>query len=147
MGYLSKLKRGLGLAFGAHFLHGFFMQIYNSLSSDKVPMSYLFYFSRYQTKYVIKFLFRQLMTSLTLRFIFNHPLEQWPRGEWEVVRNTKFEYLENKKSFLDEIKSIFQNYLRVIIWWKNEKELTQALSSFLIQILCNRMICNVTIPS
>ena len=26
----------------------------------------------------------------------------------------KFEYLENKKKFLDEIKSIFHNYLRTI---------------------------------
>ena len=26
----------------------------------------------------------------------------------------KFEYLENEKRFLDEIKSIFQSYLRVV---------------------------------
>ena len=26
-----------------------------------------------------------------------------------------FEYLENEKNFLDEVKSIFQNYLRAII--------------------------------
>ena len=45
---------------------------------DKVSMSYLFSFSRYQTKCVIEFLFRQLMTSL--RFIFDHPLKQWPAG-------------------------------------------------------------------
>ena len=29
----------------------------------------------------------------------------------------KFEYLENEKSFLDETKSIFHNYLRAIICW------------------------------
>ena len=40
----------------------------------------------------------------------------------------KFEYLENKKTLLDEIKSIFHNYLKVITWWKNEKQQTQALS-------------------
>ena len=45
---------------------------------DKVSMSYLFSFSRYQAKYVIKFLFRQLMTPSTLRFIFDHPIKQWP---------------------------------------------------------------------
>ena len=28
----------------------------------------------------------------------------------------KFEYLENKKSFLDEIKSFFHKYLRAVIW-------------------------------
>ena len=28
----------------------------------------------------------------------------------------KFEYLENENGFLDEIKSIFHNYLKAIIW-------------------------------
>ena len=28
----------------------------------------------------------------------------------------KFEYLENKKSFLDEIKAIFHSSRRVVIW-------------------------------
>ena len=30
----------------------------------------------------------------------------------------KFEYIDNEKSFLDEIKSIFRNYLRAVSWWK-----------------------------
>ena len=38
-----------------------------------------------------------------------------------------FEYLEKEKSFLDEIKSIFHNFVRAIIWWKKEKYWTQAL--------------------
>ena len=33
----------------------------------------------------------------------------------------KFEYLDNKKSFLDKIKTIFRDYLRAVIWRKNEK--------------------------
>ena len=33
----------------------------------------------------------------------------------------KFEYFAHEKSFLDEIKSIFRNYLRTVIWWKKEK--------------------------
>ena len=49
---------------------------------DKVLMSYIFSFLRYQTKGVIKCLFRQ--------FILIHPLKQWltgrKRGEDE---NTK----------------------------------------------------------
>ena len=74
-------------------------------------MSYLFSFSRYQTKCVIKFLFRQLMTSLTLRFIFDQPLKQWlTEGRRGVDRYTKFEYLENKESFLDETKNIFHSF-------------------------------------
>ena len=57
---------------------------------DKVSMPYLFSFSGYQTKYFIEFLFRQLMTSRTLRIIFDHPPKQWPTGRKEVKdRNTK----------------------------------------------------------
>ena len=48
---------------------------------DKVSMSHLISFSRYQTKCVIKFLFRQLMTSQTLRFLLNQPLKQWLTGK------------------------------------------------------------------
>ena len=32
--------------------------------------------------------------------------------------------------------------LRAIIWWKNEEDWTEALSSFLIKELCNRIIYN-----
>ena len=32
----------------------------------------------------------------------------------------KFEYLENEKSFLDEIKNTFHSFGRAIIWWKNK---------------------------
>ena len=64
LGYLAKLKRGLGLAFGAHFLHGFSVKMFlSSLLMDKVSVSHLISFSRYQTKCVIKFLLRQLMMS------------------------------------------------------------------------------------
>ena len=47
---------------------------------DKVLMSHLISFSRYQTKYVIKFLFRQLKTSETLRFFLDQPLKHWLTG-------------------------------------------------------------------
>ena len=66
--YLRKLKRGLGLAFGAYFLHGFFhanppfLILYHLIVYD-YTMSYLFSVSRYQIKRVIKFSFRQMMTS------------------------------------------------------------------------------------
>ena len=32
----------------------------------------------------------------------------------------KLEYLENQKSFLDEIKNIFHSFWMAIIWWKNK---------------------------
>ena len=47
---------------------------------DKVSVSYLFSFTRYQTKCVIKVLFRQLMMPLTLRFTLDPPLKQWLTG-------------------------------------------------------------------
>ena len=52
LGYLAKLKRDLGLAFGAHFLHDFSVKMFliNSLSMDKASVSQLISFSRYQTK-------------------------------------------------------------------------------------------------
>ena len=75
---------------------------------DKVSMSHLISFSRYQTKCVIKFLFRQLMTSQTLRFLLNQPLKQWLTGKKERKKIQKFEYLKNKNRFLDQIKNIFQ---------------------------------------
>ena len=62
LGYLAKLKRGLGLTFGTHFLHDFFHNNVLHLMA-KVSMSHLISFSRYQKKHVIKFLFRQMRTS------------------------------------------------------------------------------------
>ena len=63
MDYLPKLKMGLGLPFGEHYLHASSIKMFLNQSVDKVSMLYLFFFSRYQTKYVIKFLFRLLMMS------------------------------------------------------------------------------------
>ena len=108
---------------------------------DKVSISYLFGFSRYQTKCVIKFLLRQFMTSWTiLRFIFDHPLKQWPTGRKKGKdRNKKIEYLENEKRFLDEIKSIFHSLWRVIIWWK-DKSLMKIADTSPNKIIVNDQI-------
>ena len=38
----------------------------------------------------------------------------------EEEKLQKFEYLENEKSFLDEIENIFYSFWRAIIWWKNK---------------------------
>ena len=49
LGYLAKLKRGLGLAFDVHFLLDLFIKMFLiSLSMDKVSMSHVISFSRYQ---------------------------------------------------------------------------------------------------
>ena len=82
------------------------------LSMNKVSMSYLFSLSRYQAKCVIKFLFRQLMTSKTLRFIIDQ-INGWQVEKKVKKEIQKSEYLVNKRSFLDEIKNIFHSFCRV----------------------------------
>ena len=47
------------------------------------------------------------------------PCESGKCGE-EGKKLQKSEYLENEKSFLDEIKNIFQSFWRPIIWSKNK---------------------------
>ena len=41
------------------------------------------------------------------------------KREGQKYKNLKLQkYLENEKSFLLEIKSIFHNFYRAVIWWK-----------------------------
>ena len=60
---------------------------------------------------------RQLMTSWTLRFIFDQPLKQWltggKRGE---DGNTNIWISRERKELLGEIKNIFHSFWRAIIW-------------------------------
>ena len=93
-------------------------------------MSYLFSLSRYHTKCVIEFLFRQLMMSWTLGFILDHPLKQWPTGRKRGKETQKIEYLENENNFIDEMKSSFHSFWRAIIGWKNENLMKIADTSF-----------------
>ena len=46
------------------------------------------------------------------------PFESGKCGKGEG-KLQKFEYLENEKSFLGEIKIIFHSFWTAIIWWKN----------------------------
>ena len=68
---------------------------------DKVAMSHLISFWRYQKKCVIKFLFRHLMTSWTLRFFLDQPLKQWLTGKKRGIEwNTEiWIYGEQKELF------------------------------------------------
>ena len=84
-------------------------------------MSYLSSFSRYQTECVLELLLRQLMTSWTLKFTFDHPLSNGQQVEKKArTEIQKNEYLENEKSSLDEIKTIFHSFWRAIIRGKNK---------------------------
>ena len=73
LGYLAKLKIGLRLAFGAHFVHDF------SISFSVTP----YFFLKISNK--MKSLFRQVTISQTLTFFLNQPQKQWlaekKRGE------------------------------------------------------------------
>ena len=49
---------------------------------------------------------------------FHLPFWIWKCGKGGK-KLQKLENLENKKSFLEEIKHIFQGFWRTAIWWKN----------------------------
>ena len=51
------------------------------------------------------------------------------RGE-EKMEIQKSEYLAKEKSFLDEIKSVFHNFLRAIVWWKARKITDTSFNPF-----------------
>ena len=72
-------------------------------------MSHIFSFSRYQTKCVIKSLFREMLIYLESSFKPMVDREKLSEGKLEIQ---KIECLENENSFLDETKSIFHNYLK-----------------------------------
>ena len=105
-GFFNKIKKESGTSFwcrfSAWFCHKNVLYLC-SLLTDKVSMSYLFSFSRYQIKSFFKFLFRQLMVPQTLRFILDQALKHWltgrKRGKMEIQKS---EYLQNENSFLDE---------------------------------------------
>ena len=106
----------------------------------KVSISYLFYFSRYKKKIVIKFLFRQSMMSSALRSIFDHLLQQWPTGrKRRADRNTdnwiswerKDLFRWNKKHFswflkgyhlVKKLKIAGTNLLKTTTFLKNQIE-------------------------
>ena len=44
------------------------------------------------------------------------------RGKRGQERIRKFEYLKNKKSFLGKIKTIFNNFLRALMFLKKKKK-------------------------
>ena len=66
---------------------------------DKLSMSHLISFSRYQTKFVIKFSFRQLKYQV-LRFIVDQPVQNWLTGNKEGEdENTKTWTSRKRKEF------------------------------------------------
>ena len=128
--------------------------LFKTLSMGKVSMSYFFSFSRYRTKSkcIIKFLFRQLMMSWTLRFILNQALKQWLTGRKRGEDgNTKIWISWERKEFFRWNKNIFQflkGYHLVInknlsknsghklqLWGKSREKPVKALQSPILKIL------------
>ena len=120
LGYLTNLKRSLGLL--VHFLVLLYLLVhfvaFGALSVDKVQC-HIFFLSEDIKQNVL----------ISLQRLMNFKIYLWlsPKaiadrqkngGETEIQ---KCEYLENEKSFLDEIKNIFHENLKVIIWWKKWK--------------------------
>ena len=101
---------------------------FNTLQNDQVSILDLLSLTRYQTIFIFKLLFSQLMTLWTLRFIFDHLLRQWPTGGKRANKlNTKLWISwEEKKLFRWNKKHFSYNFLRNIIYWKKKKK-TQAL--------------------
>ena len=80
--YLSKLKGGLGLTFGTHFLHDFSIKFffYLILYQWAKFQCHTFFPSHDIKQNVIKFMLRQLMMSQTIIFMLDQPLKQWLTG-------------------------------------------------------------------
>ena len=120
-GLYSKIKKKSGTNFWCTFSGWFFLK--------NVPYLILYQWTEFQchTLFLSPDIKQNMLLSSyldnwwrhKLRFFLNKPLKQCLRGKKEEkTKIQKFEYLENKKSFLDEIKNIFYSFWRAIIWWK-----------------------------
>ena len=91
---------------------------------------------------LFEFLLRQLMTSWTLRFIFDHSLKQWLTGrKRRKDRNTKnWISRERKELFRRWNKKHFSQFLKTIIWWKNTNLIKTADTSFKVAIFSDLIL-------
>ena len=94
--------------------------------SDQVWWCNIKWFLSYSKNYICKFMqdnsWHYYSTSIC-------PFESGMCGK-EGKKLQKFEYLENGKNFLDEIKNIFYSFWRAMIWWKNKNLIKIADKSF-----------------
>ena len=76
-------------------------------------MSHLFSFSRYQRKCVIKFLLKHYLCHKLQDLSLIILLTNGWHGKKGKAELQKFEYLENKKIFLDEKKKTKKNFITI----------------------------------
>ena len=98
LGYLAKLKRGLGLAFGVHFLHDF--------STKKVSYIILYQWTKFPCHNVLIYTVYGVINFK----IFLGSTSKVMADREKKRKRQKFEYLEIEKSFLDEIKNILHSF-------------------------------------
>ena len=139
-GLFTKFKKGRGISFWyIYFTCVFHKNAPYLILYQMTKLQCNIFWQDIKKMICIKFLFTQLMTSYTLRFIFSYPLSNWTReGNEGKSKIQKFAYLENEKNFLDEVKSIFHNYFNAVICWIQEKQRTQALNC--LRILSNTIV-------
>ena len=97
-------------------------------SSEKVPLLVMYYLATFDNVIESDFRVIRKITSANLwtpiHDIINYSTFICPfkseKGGKEGRKLQKFEYLKNKKSFLDEVKIIFHSFWRTIIWWKDK---------------------------
>ena len=119
---LSKIKKGSAANFWCTFSAWFFHK--------NIPYLILYQWIKFQchTLFLSQDIKQNMLLSSyldkwwchkLLTFSLNQPLKQWlTRKKEGKMEKQKFEYLENKKSFLDEIKNTFHSFWRAITWWK-----------------------------
>ena len=83
--------------------------------SDQVWWCNIEWFLSYSKNYTCKF----MQANSWHHKLFTCSFESGKRRK-EEEKLLKFEYLEEEKSFLDEIKNIFHSFWRAIIWLKNK---------------------------
>ena len=121
-GLFTKIKKGSGTSFWCTFSAWFFHK--------NVPYLILYQWPKFQchTFFPSQDIKQNVLLSSYLNSRWHHKFQDlssiklssngWQGEKEEKVKIQKFEYLQNEKSFLDEIKNIFHSFWRTIIWWK-----------------------------
>ena len=108
----------------------------------KIPLLVMYYLTKFNNVTQSSFWVIPKITLANLckpiHDIINHsificPFESGKCGK-ETKKLQKFECLKNKNSFLHEIESIFYNFWRAIIWWRNKNLIKIEDTSFKVGI-------------
>ena len=119
-GLFTKIITRSGTSSGTtYFLHDF-----------SIKMFFIWYSIYGQSFSVIPFFLLKVANKMCYWFFFNHPLKQWPTRRKRGKDGIRKIWEKIEKSFFDEIKSIFDSFWRVIIWWKNKNSIQIADTSF-----------------